>query len=158
MPLHIQKGLLDSVFGREIVLHIGMATFLLASFINFMVTQDRGFLAFPVFLFVVFIYRLYVFRAYAGAKHEIASTEDVDRWENQYIHGSVGATLGLDVMGGYSAFHYPNSIATTICLGVVLGAMLTVVGRNFGSIRNVRYMAIACCAPMMVGFVWGGVG
>lgn len=60
MPLHFQKELLDSVFGREIVLHIGMATFILASFINFMVTQDRGFLAFPVFLFVDFVYRLYI--------------------------------------------------------------------------------------------------
>ncbi|MCV9964699.1 bifunctional diguanylate cyclase/phosphodiesterase [Pararhizobium sp. BT-229] len=148
---------MDSVFGREIVLHIGMATYILASLINFMVTQDRGFLAFPVFLFVVFVYRLYIFRAYAAAKHEIASTEEVGGWENHYIHGSVGATLGLGFMGGYSALFYPNSIATTICLGVVIGTMLTVVGRNFGSIRNVRYMAIACCAPMMIGFVWGGV-
>lgn len=157
MPLHIQKELLESVFGRESVLHIGMVTFTLAAFICYMVTSDTAFLGFPFFLFVVFVYRLYIFRGYAAAKDHIDSPEEVEGWETHYIHGSVGATFGLGVMGGYSAFHYPNSIATTICLGVVLGAMLTVVGRNFGSIKNVQYMAVACCGPMMIGFVWGGV-
>jgi diguanylate cyclase (GGDEF)-like protein len=157
MPIQIQKELLDSVFGREVVLHIGMVTFTLAAVICYMVTSDATFLGFPFFLFIVFVYRLYIFRAYAAAKHQIDSAEDVAGWETHYIHGSVGATFGLGVMGGYSAFHYPNSIATTICLGVVLGAMLTVVGRNFGSLKNVQYMAVACCAPMMIGFIWVGV-
>lgn len=157
MPLHIRKELLDSVFGREIVLHIGIATFTLAAFICYMVTSDATFLGFPFFLLVVFVYRLYIFRAYAAAKDHIDSPGDVEGWETHYIHGSVGATFGLGMMGGYSALHFPNSIATTICLGVVLGAMLTVVGRNFGSIKNVHYMAVACCGPMMIGLLWRGV-
>ncbi|MDW9481232.1 EAL domain-containing protein [Sinorhizobium meliloti] len=156
-PLQIQKELLDSVFGRESVLYIGLAKFWLASVVSYMVTSDSAFLLFPVFFSSVFLYRCYLSRAYAKAKHAITSAADIKGWEAQHIYGSVGGALGLGVMGGYSAFYYPNSIATTISLGVVLASMLSVVGRNFGSVKNVRLVALACCLPMIIGFVAGGV-
>nr|WP_250807255.1 EAL domain-containing protein [Neorhizobium tomejilense] len=157
LPFHIERELLDSVFGRESILHIGMATYTLAAFVNFQITKDWVFWIFPAFCALVLVYRLYIFRLYASQKHKIANHEDIEAWETHYIVGSGGATLGLGSMGGYSGFYYAHSLATTICLGVVLGTMLTVVGRNFGSIKNVRYMAIACCSPMMLGLVSRGI-
>lgn len=157
LPLDIEKELLDSVFGRESVLYIGMATFALAALVNYQVTADGTFGYFPAYFAAVLVYRLYIFRLYDRQKHLIRTYAQIDGWQSHFILGSVGATLGMGAMGGYSAFHYPNSIATTICLGIVLGGMLTVVGRSFGSMKNVRYMSIACCGPMMVGFVSCGV-
>ncbi len=153
LPLHIEKELLDSVFGRESILYIGMLTFAFAAFVSYEVTDDSLFGFFPVFSFVILVYRLYIFRLYEARKSLISSQDDIDAWVSHYIIGSVGATFAFGMMGGYSAFRYPNSLSTTICLGVVLGTMLTVVGRNFGSIKNVRYMTIACCVPMMLGFL-----
>ncbi|TLX15811.1 EAL domain-containing protein [Rhizobium sp. MHM7A] len=157
IALHIQKQLLDSLFGKETILHMGMATFVLASGINYMATVDRVFLYFPLFVLAVFVYRLRTFAKYARSKKEITTAEDIGRWERRYINGSVGATLGLGLMGCYSAFFYPHSISTSVSLGVIISSILAVVGRNFGSMRSVRYMTLSCCVPMMLGFIAASV-
>lgn len=87
------------------------------------------------------------------------TTDDITvirEWENRYIIGSIAVSLALTTITSYSFWLTPHSTASTICLALQFGSLLSVVGRNFGSQRNVRFLTVINGFPPCIAYVATG--
>ncbi len=88
------------------------------------------------------------------------TTEDIDvirSWETRYMLGSGTISLIVGVNSGYTLFVAPFSTAALVALSMSFSSMISIVGRNFGSKRNVRLLSVlngVPCAGGMIGYGW----
>jgi diguanylate cyclase (GGDEF)-like protein len=123
---------------------------------------DVAYVIAAVVVLVIFIARQHDMTTFANRFHD-RTTDDVKvirEWENRYIIGSIAVSAALTVITSYSFWHAPHSTASTICLALQFGSLLSVVGRNFGSQRNVRFLTVIngfppCIAYVATGFYTG---
>lgn len=87
------------------------------------------------------------------------TTEDIDvirSWETRYMvgSGSVSALIGMN--SGYTLYLQPYSTASLLALSLSFGALISVVGRNFGSQSNVRLLTVLNGLPCCFGAIGHG--
>ncbi|MBY3151348.1 EAL domain-containing protein [Rhizobium laguerreae] len=110
----------------------------------------------PVFILLVAV-RIATFNAYDRAVAAITTMEQLDYWERIYIIVASATNLSVGLVAAYSGLTAPHSIAPAIGMGLVGGTMISIVGRNFGSLRNARVMTYCNCVPLVIGFGLSGV-
>ncbi|TLX17143.1 sensor domain-containing diguanylate cyclase [Rhizobium sp. MHM7A] len=148
---HTQKELLDSALYGGAALHICIAIFLLTSGVNYVVTADRTFLCIPLFAMVAYAYWLRAISNHVERKAKLAAVSGVRSGEDRCINGPVAALLSLGIVGVYSTYFHPNSISTTISLGLITSSCLAVIGRNFGPLKCAICTVLVFGIPIAIG-------
>lgn len=156
IPFEVRKEMIRTLFGRRDVIVLGCVAHVSCMFVAWGATTDPNYLYWaPLFILVATI-RLLAIRKFDRALGAIQSMKELIRWDWSYTILGSGCPLLVGLVAAYSGFSDPYSIAPAIGQGLVGGTMITIVGRNFGSLRNVIVMIVTCCAPMVVAFPWSG--
>jgi diguanylate cyclase (GGDEF)-like protein len=163
IPNDVQFALVRSLYEHKQVLVAGCLIHLLSLGVAWFSTSfDAAYVIAAAFVVLIFLARQKDMTMFTDRFHE-RTTEDITvirEWENRYIIGSMAVSLALTTITAYSFWQTPHSTASTICLALQFGSLLSVVGRNFGSQRNVRFLTVIngfppCIAYMAVGFSSG---
>jgi diguanylate cyclase (GGDEF)-like protein len=75
----------------------------------------------------------------------------LDYWERRYVIGSCSTGLGLATITAFTMMTNPLSITSLLGLGVVMGHLPSVVGKNFPLKHNIDYLVTALCIPIFAG-------
>jgi diguanylate cyclase (GGDEF)-like protein len=153
LPIEVRREMVDSLFGKRQVLVMGLVAHAVSSVVAWAATHDRAYLAFVPYFAAIVAYRMFSFHEYFRSRQDIDSHESLDGWEQNYISGVSGVALGIGVFTAYAIFMHPDTIAPAIGMGLVGGTMISVVGRNFGSLRATKIMTYSCCLPVIVSAV-----
>jgi diguanylate cyclase (GGDEF)-like protein len=125
-------------------------------FVAWGATKDPTYLFWVPLFMLVTVTRVVHIRRFDRALPAMKSMKDLDPWDLSYTLVGSGTSLLVGLVAAYSGFSDSHTIAPAIGQGLVGGTMITIVGRNFGSLRNVIVMILTCCAPMIVAFVLAG--
>ncbi len=83
--------------------------------------------------------------------------ETIRHWENRYILGTISVSAALSAIASYAIWEGPTSLPTVICLCLQFGSLISIVGRNFGSRRNVRILAVINGLPLCTAYFAAGI-
>lgn len=156
IPFEVRKEMIRTLFGRQDVLILGCIGHMTCMFLSWGATADHTYLYWvPLFALVTAI-RVSHIRKFDRALPGMVSMKDLDPWDWSYTLVASMTSLLVGLAAAYSGFAEPNTIAPAIGQGLVGGTMITIVGRNFGSILNVSVMIATCCVPMVFAFAWSG--
>lgn len=156
LPFDVRREMVNSLFGRYKVLISGFVAHVFCILVCWAATDDPSFFAWGPAFAAIMVYRFSVLWAYEKRHPDISTETDLARWERLYILGGVLVALCIGTCAGYAVITAPNTIAPAIGMGLVGGSMISVVGRNFSSMKNARLMTFFCCLPLVVGFLVGG--
>ncbi|TLX16426.1 EAL domain-containing protein [Rhizobium sp. MHM7A] len=152
-----------SLYEHKQVLVAGCLIHLLSLGVAWVSTSfDTAYVIAAAVIVLIFLARQKDMSIFTERFHE-RTTDDIviiREWENRYIIGSMAVSLALTSITSYSFWQTPHSTASTICLALQFGSLLSVVGRNFGSQRNVRFLTVIngfppCIAYVATGFYTG---
>lgn len=156
MPVNQQVAFLETHYNNRGVLFTGFFGHLLACVVCMIVTSDWNFLWFAIWISAVLVLRFIDMRLYDIAttnRTAPATQEFVDLWNARYSAGVFAAAGSLGLVAGYSLLLYPISLASVITVGLACGSMISVVGRNFGNVRNINILTLLCGLPMCIGLM-----
>lgn len=163
IPNDVQFALVRSLYEHKQVLIAGCLIHVLSLGVAWAsMSFDMAYVFAAVVVVAIFLARQHDMTTFANRFHD-RTTDDIKvirEWENRYIIGSIAVCLALTTITCYSFWLAPHSTASTICLALQFGSLLSVVGRNFGSQRNVRFLTVIngfppCITYVAVGFYIG---
>ncbi|NTF17864.1 EAL domain-containing protein [Agrobacterium rubi] len=156
LPFEVRKEMIRTLFGRPDVIILGVFAHVTCMLVAYFDTSDWHYLVWiPLFVTVASV-RMAHIRRFEQSAPSLTSMDGLDVWERSYIMLGSGTTLLVGLVATYAAFADPQSLTGTIGQGMVGGTMIAIVGRNFGSIRNVRVMSYTCCVPVALGYFLAG--
>jgi diguanylate cyclase (GGDEF)-like protein/PAS domain S-box-containing protein len=150
MPINMQFSFLDSHYGSRRTLFTGCVAQVACCLLCIATTGDLNYIFFAIFHALVVAIRLvdmYYYDLATMNRKAPATAEFLRHWDRRYSVGVYAAAWALGFMAGYSLFFYPISLAAVITVGVACGSLISVVGRNFGKIRNINFLTMACGMP-----------
>jgi diguanylate cyclase (GGDEF)-like protein len=156
MPFEVRKEMIKTLFGRRDVLMLGCVAHVACVFVAWGATGDTTYLAWAPLFIIVTVARLAFTARFDAKLPDIQSMRDLDRWEWGYLVIGSGTAILVGTVAAYSGLADPYSIAPAVGQGLVGGTMITIVGRNFGSLKHVITMILMCCGPMALSFVFSG--
>ncbi|MNU33109.1 Phytochrome-like protein cph2 [compost metagenome] len=156
MPFEVRKEMIKTLFGRRDVLTLGCIAHVACVFVAWGATGDKTYLAWAPLFVIVSAARLAFTIRFDAVLPDITSMRDLDRWEWGYMIISAGTSILVGTVAAYSGLADPYSIAPAVGQGLVGGTMITIVGRNFGSLKHVITMIVLCCGPMALSFIFSG--
>jgi diguanylate cyclase (GGDEF)-like protein len=157
VPFVIRRDMIRSLYSHPSSMVAGFIGHLLGAAVCWGMTGDPIFLKFCMVLSVVFVFRIFDFSALQRSKETLANEGDVQRLETRYIIGAIGTSSAIGLMGGYSVVLYPNFAVAGVCIGLTCGTMVSVVGRNFGSVKNIDAIVFTCCGPTCFGLLYSSI-
>jgi len=93
-----------------------------------------------------------IFYSRVGSKNvNDISLGTLDYWERRYVIGSCSTGLGLATITAFTMATNPLSVTSLLGLGVVMGHLPSVVGKNFPLKHNIDYLVTALCMPIFAG-------
>lgn len=156
MPINMQFSFLDSHYGSRRTLFTGCIGQIAACALCIATTGDFNFIWYAVLSCVIISVRLLDMYFYDRAtinRKEAATREFLRHWDMRYSIGVYVQATTLGFMAGYSLFLYPVSLAAVITVGLACGSLISVVGRNFGDIRKINLLTMACGMPMCLALL-----
>lgn len=159
MPINMQFSFLDSHYGSRRTLFTGCIGQIAACALCIATTGDLNYIAFAVINSMIVTARLIDMYCYDLAtvnRKAPATPEFLRHWDTRYSIGVYASAGVLGFMAGYSVFFYPVSLAAVITVGLACGSLISVVGRNFGKVRNINLLTMACGMPMCLALLTRG--
>ena len=156
MPINMQFSFLDSHYGSRRTLFTGCIGQMAACALCIATTGDFNYVWYAVLCALIVVVRLIDMYLYDKAtinRTAPATREFLRHWDTRYSIGVYLAAGALGLMAGYSLFFYPISLAAVITVGLACGSLISVVGRNFGKIRNINLLTMACGMPMCLALL-----
>ncbi|NTF16945.1 EAL domain-containing protein [Agrobacterium rubi] len=159
MPINMQFSFLDSHYGSRRTLFTGCIGQIAACCLCIATTGDLNFIWYAALSTIIVFGRLVDMYFYDRAtvnRQAPATPEFLKHWDMRYSIGVYVSAGALGTMAGYSLFFYPISLAAVITVGLACGSLISVVGRNFGKIRNINLLTMACGMPMCLALLTRG--
>lgn len=78
-------------------------------------------------------------------------------WKIRYIIGSCSTAVCLALISCFTVWTDPGSLASIAAIGLSLGTLNSVVGKNFGDKFNIDALVLITCAPMMLTLAIKGI-
>lgn len=156
MPVNQQVAFLETHYNNRGVMFTGYLGHVLACAVCFIGTGDLNYLWFSLWVTIVLALRfidMHLYDVASTSRTAPATQEFVNFWETRYSIGVFAAALSLGLVAGYSLLFYPISLTSVITVGLACGSMISVVGRNFGKVRNINILTLMCGLPMCVGLM-----
>jgi diguanylate cyclase (GGDEF)-like protein len=157
VPFEVRKEMITTLFGARGVLVFGCLAHVICMLVAWAATSDTDYFFWVPLFVAVLVWRMVVFAAYSEAADGITTMEQLDYWERHYIVSACGTAVAVGLVAAYSGMTAPHTIAPAIGMGLVGGTMISIVGRNFGSLLNSRIMTYCACLPLVIGFAISGV-
>lgn len=159
VPNDAQFGLIKSLYEHKHVLITGYASHMLLLYVSYVSTEYSRFYVALMVLTTLIICLRYWDMCLFSSRFDGRTTEDINvirSWETRYMIGSgaISAVIGLNA--GYTLFVHPYSTAAIVALSMSFSSMISIVGRNFGSQRNVRLLSILNAFPCGFGMLGYG--
>jgi diguanylate cyclase (GGDEF)-like protein len=152
VPFEVRKEMITTLFGVKGVLIFGCMAHVICMLVAWAATSDTNYFFWAPLFIAVVGWRIAVFSKYAKAVDSITTMEQLDYWERLYILAASGTAIAVGFVAAYSGVTAPNTLAPAIGMGLVGGTMVSIVGRNFGSLLNSRIMTYCICVPLIIGF------
>lgn len=156
MPFEVRKEMIKTLFGRPDVIILGVLAHVTCMIVAALDGSDWHFLVWVPLFIIVAIARMFHIRHFDRAMPGMKTMADLDPWEHSYIALGAMTTLLVGSVATYTAFADPDSLGAAIGQGMVGGTMISIVGRNFGSLRNIIVLCYTCCLPVVVGYFLAG--
>lgn len=156
MPINMQFSFLDSHYGSRRTLFTGCIGQIAACGLCIATTGDLNYILYAVLCSLIVVGRLvdmYFYDLATVNRKAPATRELLKHWDTRYSIGVYVAAGALGCMAGYSLFYYPISLAAVITVGLACGSLISVVGRNFGKVRNINLLTMACGMPMCLALL-----
>ncbi len=158
--ISIQKTFIESLYKDSRTLVTGWFAQVACCAIGYAEFGSPYFGAFAVAMTIVLFFRMFDAKSFAtsipGKPVSAVDEAEMMKWENRYILGSCSTAICVSFETAYSVFLNPTGVSTIASLGLVLGTLPSVVGRNYALKRNLNYILILLSAPVLLGFVLSG--
>ncbi|RWX79120.1 EAL domain-containing protein [Neorhizobium lilium] len=152
----VYLSFVTSLFGNRGALIAGMAIYLLSCVFIYVDTGSRFFLFLIAAFIFVFFFRLYWFHRFDQVDRSRLTLPEIRAWETRYVYGAALTAVLLGISSGYAVAVLRETTAVFISIAVTMGAVVSVIGRNYGSGRAVAIQTVGCCLPVMVGCFFSG--
>lgn len=96
-------------------------------------------------------------RQMAGKRGYEVTDAQMRLWKVRYILGSCSTATCLAFISCFTVWVDPGSLATIAAIGLSLGTLNAVVGKNFGDKLNIDALVFITCGPMMFTLALKGV-
>ncbi len=156
IPADVYLSFVRSLYGNRMTLRAGMIAHVTTCLLVYFKIGDPAYLIFCGILFAVWLLRSFSMEMFDRVDFRDLDSHKVAIWEWRYITGAGLATLTLGVMTGYSFLISQDTFAQIATVSITLVAMVSVVGRNFGSKVNVDIISIAAFLPVMISLLLMG--
>lgn len=156
VPFAVRKDMLKTLLGRADVLVMGCVAHVACTVIMWSTSDDVAYLLWAPFFVAALVARLMTMRRLEKKLPAVAHPSELDTWERIYISFGAGTSLLAGTLAAYACVADPDTMAPVVGMGVVGGTLITIVGRAFGSLVNVRVLVYSCCLPSLVGFLASG--
>ncbi|MDF1776952.1 MAG: EAL domain-containing protein [Rhizobiaceae bacterium] len=156
IPTDVYLSFVRSLYGNRMTLGAGMIAHMVICFLIFFKIMDPAYLVFGGVIFALWLVRVLLMNMFDKVEFSSDDRETIAHWEWRYIASTGLVTLTLGVMTGYAFLVSGDTFSEIAALSVTLGAMVSVVGRNFGSKINVDIVSLAACLPIMLSLLLVG--
>ena len=156
IPTDVYLSFVRSLFGNRMTLAAGMVAHLTICALIFFKLKDPAYIVFGCVILAVWIVRQNLMVRFDRVDFSDGDRKKIALWEKRSIAGAGMTTLMLGLITGYSFLFVDDTFAQIAGLSVALSAMVSVVGRNFGTKINVYVVTLAACIPIMVSLFLAG--
>jgi diguanylate cyclase (GGDEF)-like protein len=155
LPVDVHVPFIQSLYDKRGVIVFGMITQIVFSCAAAWETGENIFYLFALVSTAVAALRLGDMHLYDCAVKRGEFEGRALGWEIRY---TIGATIATIVVGlfYFTAISVGNDFAEQLALALALGAMVSVVGRNFASRRLVHLMTLGAVVPIFLGLALAG--
>ena len=150
IPADVYLSFVRSLYGNRMTLRAGMSAHVVTYLLVFIKVGDPVYLGFCIVVFAIWLFRSMTMTFSDRADLRGLDSQKIAHWEWCYIFGSGLVTLTLGTMTGYSFLVTQDTFAQIAMTSILLVAMVSVVGRNFGSRINVDIICAAAFLPVMI--------
>jgi diguanylate cyclase (GGDEF)-like protein len=157
----IKKSFVDTLFLQSETLVTGWIS---QSFCCLFCLADRGrieYLYLIVVLTVILAARLWDIRNYnsrmQGRMLSQLTDSNLRYWEIRYMFGSGATASGLALISSFTLYTAPISASALAAVGLSIGTMISVVGKNFGSKANIDLLVGITCLSMFASFALNAI-
>src|ERR1700751_1394876 len=133
LPTEIYASLVASLFSDPRTLLVGGLGGVSAAIVSAWKTAEPTLIICAIGMVVVTMARAFDMQAFRAARSAAMSRAEAMRWEIRYI---VGASSYIALMGAWCFFAFARTadpVAQLLAFSTILGNMIGVAGRNFGS-------------------------
>lgn len=153
IPADVYLSFVRSLYGNRMTLRAGMIVHVSTCLLIYLKLGDPAYLVFSAIVFSIGLLRLFSLGLFDKSDVSSMDSHQIAVWEWRYIFGAGLATLMLGIMTGYSFLMTQDTFAQIATTSITLAAMVSVVGRNFGSKINVDIISSAALVPIMISLV-----
>ena len=157
LPTEIYTSLVASLFSDPRTLLVGALGSIMAALVSAWNTTEPTLIVCAAGMVAVTLARAADARSFARRRPAAMTRGAAMRWELRYV---VGACAYIALMGAWCFFAFARTTDPAIQLlafSIVLGNMIGVAGRNFGSKLLVNAQLVCAGVPMALGlFLMGG--
>lgn len=160
LPNDIKFALVKSLYEHKSVLLVGWAIHCLSLATAFVSSGYDYTYPLVGFLITLIIAGRYYDMSRFEKRFQSRSTEKIEvirGWETRYIIGTLSVSSTLAALSSYAIWENPTSLPAIICLCLQFGSLISIVGRNFGSGRNVAVLAVINGLPPCLAYVCAGL-
>ena len=150
IPADVYLSFVRSLYGNRMTLRAGMIVHVSTCLLIYLKLGDPAYLVFSAIVFSIGLLRLFSLGLFDKSDVSSMDSHQIAVWEWRYIFGAGLATLMLGIMTGYSFLMTQDTFAQIATTSITLAAMVSVVGRNFGSKINVDIISSAALVPIMI--------
>lgn len=153
IPGEVYIQFVKSLYGSRSTVLIGATSHMLIALMVYVRNGEPTFIIFAALFFAIGLVR------YMGIRvggDELSDPEIAHHLETDYVVKGTMQGLLLGSFGFFAAFVYPDQFGELGSLALVLSALATVVGRNYGSSRVVLAFTISMLFPMGAAFLLRG--
>lgn len=159
--LGLERTFLDSLHSSRSTLIHGTLGQSVSSFLFWINIGDVFYIGMVAFAWLVWAGRMGYMKAYDRHKPFLMSNSstaaDLKRWNIYYMIGTGATSVIVGGLASYSIAVHPETWASGVSLALALGMMISVIGRNHGSIANVKLILGGVFIPTITAFVYYGV-
>jgi diguanylate cyclase (GGDEF)-like protein len=156
LPTDVYLSFVRSLYGNRSTTVAGIATHIIVSLAIYTKVGDPMFIAFAAMFAAVGAGRVALMRVFDTVDFTGADHAFIWKWEFRYIVGTAIVSLVLGSMAAYSSFAVREYFAEIASIALGLAAMISVVGRNYGSRITVNLMSLLLFGPIAVGLIMTG--
>ena len=156
IPTDVYLSFVRSLYGNRMTLFAGMIAHVTICLLIFFKLKDPAYIVFGGVILAVWIVRQWLMIRFDEVDFTGCDRKKIALWEKRSIAGAGMTTLMLGLITGYSFLFVDDTFAQIACLSVALSAMVSVVGRNFGTKFNVYVVTLAACMPIMAALLLAG--
>jgi diguanylate cyclase (GGDEF)-like protein len=156
LPTDVYLSFVRSLYANRSTVWAGVAVHVSVALLNYLKTDLATYLGFAAVFFLIGLARLVLMREFDRVDLDQAGQEEIGRWESRYVVSIASVSLVLGLLCAFSLLYTSDPFVELASLGITMAAMISVVGRNYGSKLTVNIILILAFVPMTLALLATG--